>query len=327
MVLTLVGAPAKPLLDGLLAAVGVAADRLDLSRHSGVHPRVGVADVVPLVPLAGASLADCVSASHSLGHRIWDELAIPVYFYGAAALRPASARLASIRAGLSQPDLGGPATHPTAGAVCVGARGPLVAYNVLLPGADRARAAAIAREMREASSGLAGVQALAFEVGDGLHQLSMNLTRPLQTPIPVILARVLQLHPGAGPDEVVGCCPAAAAGPTAAGLILEYRLAAGAASAGARLAADRGGVEHSRLATKLSEESGRLGDLGITTEDFLSGAERAYAILRVLRAAGVATPALEIMLDTAARGLRGAAGNGAALRYPDRVRLLDSWLR
>ena len=327
MVLTLAGAPARPLLDALFNAIGVAAERVDLRLHRGAHPRVGVADVVPLIPLGGGSVDDCVAPCHTLGERVWSELRIPVYLYGGAAERPESLALSSIRAGRSRPDLGGPEPHPTAGAVCIGARGPLVAYNVLLPGASRAEALEVVRGMRETGGGLTGVQALAFEVGDGVQQLSMNLTRPDLTSLPRVLERVRSLHPGAGPDELIGLCPAAAAGPVAAGPgILELRLAAAATTIGSAAVRARGGDEQERLAAKLDREAESLTTLGIEAEAFLAGAERAYAILRVLRAAGDLRPDLEAMLDAAARGLRAAAGSEAAAAFPDRARLLDAWL-
>src|SRR5215831_20014361 len=129
-VVTVVEARLDRLATGLLHRVAVAVDRIDLRRHAGVHPRVGAADVVPLVPLGAAHMGPAVIAAHRLGERIWRELRVPVFFYAEAA---GGRRLADIRAGRVPPDLGG-ALHPTAGGVCVGARRPLVAYNVTFAG-------------------------------------------------------------------------------------------------------------------------------------------------------------------------------------------------
>src|SRR5207248_8542149 len=116
----------------------------------------------------------------------------PVYFYGDAALRPEARRLSRIRAGADPPDLGGK-LHPTAGAVSVGARPPLVAYNLVLPDATAEAAAALAASIRESGGGMPGVQALAFDLGSGLSQLSMNLVRlDLVTP-GAVLHRVREL--------------------------------------------------------------------------------------------------------------------------------------
>src|SRR5499427_8773552 len=159
-VLTLAGADLTGLSDALFAMVALAADEIDMRRHSGVHPRVGAADVVPLVPLGDAALSDAVAEAKALGERIWRELGIPVYFYAeAAGGRP----LADVRAGRAKPDLGG-SHHATAGAVCVGARRPLVAFNVAFGGLPIVRARRIAALMRE----LQGVQALAFQLASAL---------------------------------------------------------------------------------------------------------------------------------------------------------------
>src|SRR5215813_14890150 len=172
-VLTLAGADLSSLSDALFAMVTIATERIDLRRHSGVHPRIGATDVVPFVPLGEAALSDAVSAALALGDRIWRELGVPVYFYGDAAR---GRRLADVRAGRVRPDLGG-AHHPTAGAVCVGARQGLVAFNVAFSGLAMVRARQIASLMRE----LPGVQALAFQLSGGRAQISMNLTRLNET--------------------------------------------------------------------------------------------------------------------------------------------------
>jgi len=138
--------------------------------------------------------------------------------------------LADSRAGRVRPDLGGPQAHPSAGAACLGARNPLVAYNVLLEGATAASATALARSMRPGQGGPPGLQALAFDFSGGVWQLSMNLVELESTPPAAALAEVRRraagLGIGVGPDEVVGLCPAAYALPSAAGRVLEARLAA-----------------------------------------------------------------------------------------------------
>lgn len=324
MVLSLVASPLEPLLSGLLSAVALAARKLDLNLHRGVHPRVGVADVIPLIPLAEAGLEDSVAGAHALAERIWSELSIPVYLYGAAARRPESVRLASIRAGRSRPDLGGPDPHPSAGAVCVGARGLLVAYNVILPGADAAQAAVVAGRMRERSSGLPGLQALAFELSGGVQQLSMNLTRPELTPLPLVLGRVRELFPGAGPDEVVGLCPAVAAGPAARGKVLEVRMAAEAAAFAARRL-EAAGEAKAAPAIELRAAAAALDTLDVGPGDWVTAAELAAGGRARLRSTGTAAsdPAL-VMLDHAARRLRTAAGADAARLFPERLRSLDA---
>jgi glutamate formiminotransferase len=156
-VLTLAGRR-ENLVEALLASVAAAVERIDLREHAGVHPRVGAADVVPIIPLGDASLETARDIAHEVGRRIWQELKVPVFFYGHGEGR----LLADIRGGRAKPDLGGPDLHRTAGAVSVGARPFLVAFNVILYGYDLVAARALARTIRESADGLRGVQALAF---------------------------------------------------------------------------------------------------------------------------------------------------------------------
>ena len=136
---------AEAVLESAVRVTARAAALIDLNQHRGVHPRLGALDVLPFVPLGDTTLADCVALAHRAGQRIWRELQIPVYFYEAAALRPACILLEKVRHGefeglresvltdeTKHPDLGGPELHPTAGAVIVGARPILIAYNVNL---------------------------------------------------------------------------------------------------------------------------------------------------------------------------------------------------
>ncbi|MCY3990719.1 MAG: glutamate formimidoyltransferase [Caldilineaceae bacterium] len=183
-VLTVAGPP-EPVLQGLFNAVGVAVARIDVRRHRGVHPRLGAADVVPLVPIRNSQLADCALLARRLGRRIGDELDVPVYLYGGAATRRERRNLADVRRGEYEalvrdihdprrtPDFG-PARVGTAGAVIVGARPILIAFNVFLRTADVSVARAIARRVRERDGGLTAVRALGLLV-DGQAQVSMNL--------------------------------------------------------------------------------------------------------------------------------------------------------
>jgi glutamate formiminotransferase len=327
LVLSLAAVGPEQLAAGLLAAVAEAVERIDLRTHAGVHPRVGAADVVPIVPLDGTPLADCVEVAHALGERVWSELRVPVFYYGGAALRPETRRLAEIRGGALLPDLGGPRLHPSAGAVCIGARPPLVAFNVILPGATLDEGAAVARALRESSGGLHGLQALAFSLADGSVQLSMNLVdldaAPPALAMEALRAVAADLRIEVGAQEVVGLCPARVALPAASGRVLEGRLAAAAASAAAGACRRRGGGERELLAARLESEATELAALAADPDALLAGAERAAALPRVLRAAGVVEAELDRLLNAAARGLRAAAPAG---RHVERVAALDRWL-
>jgi glutamate formiminotransferase/glutamate formiminotransferase/formiminotetrahydrofolate cyclodeaminase len=305
------GARLDPLAAAVFRRVALAVERIDLRVHSGVHPRVGAADVVPLVPLGDASMAEAVGAAHRLGERVWRELRVPVFFYAEAA---AGRRLADIRAGRVTPDLGD-VLHPTAGAVCVGARGPLVAYNVVFAGLPLPAGRRVAAGMRE----LPGVQTLAFALPGGRTQVSMNLTRPAETGVPAAYARACELAGAHGVPELVGLCPAAAAGPGCDGGLLEARIAGLVGRRGA--AAARGA-----LALRLADEARTLCAIPAGQEAVLDGAERAAGLRRLLRAAGLATPDLEALLAVAVRGLRDAVAPATRARFAGRVAALDRWL-
>jgi glutamate formiminotransferase len=318
-VISVAGFPGK-LVDALLAAVGEAVDRIDLRAHSGVHPRVGAADVVPIVPLGGASLDAGRDLAHELAERIWAELKVPVYFYGYREHRS----LADIRAERARPDIGGPALHPTAGAVCVGARPVLVAFNVMLFDTDLVAARALARSVRESSDGMRGVQALIFALPGNRVQLSMNLFRIDETSPADVIAKLQRLGASMGAEQVVGLCPARAANGAAAGRLLEARLAAAAAREGAARCEVRGGEELLALGRRLQREAGDLALLGVDQDDLLAGAERAAALVGVLRAAKVLDEELEAMLMSASRGLRSAIAAGTQALYRARVAALDA---
>jgi glutamate formiminotransferase len=304
-------------VEGLLGAVGVAVERIDLRRHAGLHPRIGAADVVPIVPLGTATLARCRDLARELGERIWHDLRVPVYFYGEHQ------SLADIRAGRGRLDLGGPDLHPTAGAVCVGARQKLVAFNVILQGMDVAAARALARSLRESAGGMRGVQALVFELPGDRLQLSMNLVRLEETSPAAVVAELERRGVAIASEHVIGLCPAAVANSAAAGRLLEGRLAAAAARAGADLCATRGGDEHVALARRLRREAEGLAALGIDQDEILGGAERAAALVPVLRAAGVIDDELEAMLVAAASGFRQATDSTTRAAYAARLAALD----
>ena len=320
-VVTLAGERGR-LEEGLLSAIGAAVERIDLREHRGVHPRVGAADVVPIVPLGSTSLDAAREVARDLGERVWSELTVPVFFYGHGEPHT----LADIRAGRVRPDLGGPTLHPTAGAVCVGARRLLVAFNVMLYGTDLVGARALARTLREASNGLRGVQALAFDLPGRGIQLSMNLFRVGETTPLDVIADLQRRGMSVGAEQVVGLCPAVAASPAADRRLLEGRLAAAAASEGAARAEVRGGEEHAALAMRLRREADELARLPADEDAILGGGERAAAMIHVLRAAEVFDRELESMLDAAARGFRAAVSPAMQAIYRARVEALDARL-
>src|SRR5918911_1603227 len=193
-VITFVGAPGAA-VEAAVRAAALAVELIDLRAHAGVHPRLGALDVLPFVPVRGVTLADCVRLAHEAGARIARELAVPVYFYEAAAQRPDRVNLEDVRRkgfeelraeiGLNAeraPDVGAARVHETAGAVVVGARPFLIAYNVNLHTQDVAIARRIARAVRGRDAGLRYLKALGFALPErGLTQVSMNLVRFEQT--------------------------------------------------------------------------------------------------------------------------------------------------
>lgn len=221
-VFTLV-APPEAALEAAFRGVKLAAERIDLRVHKGEHPRMGAADVVPFIPLEGATMEDCVLLAKRLGERIGAELAIPVFLYERAATRPERANLADVRKGEFEglrdligtdpahaPDFGPAKIHPSAGAVAVGARPFLVAYNVYLRTGDQAVAKTIAKKVRTATGGLPAVKALGLLVG-GEAQVSMNLVDIDVTPPHVAFEAVAAAAREAGCDvawsEIVGMVP------------------------------------------------------------------------------------------------------------------------
>lgn len=233
-VLTFAGT--APVVSDAARALAREAIRLiDMRQHRGVHPRIGAIDVIPFAPLAGANLDLCVQVARSTGEAIAAAHGIPVYLYGAAAPYGQDRTLAALRKGgfealnadgLSAdgfsadglrfaPDFGPPVAHPSAGAVSVGARGPLIAFNVLLETEDVEVARRVARAVRESSGGLPGVQALGlFLPGQGYAQVSMNLLDFRRTSLADLLDAVGEAARRAGTRvstaELVGLAPEAA---------------------------------------------------------------------------------------------------------------------
>lgn len=227
-VVTIAGPPDR-VLESVVRGIGVAVERIDLTAQHGVHPRIGAADVVPLVPLRGISLPQCAALAHRLGEEIWKRHRVPVYFYEAAALRPDRRLLEQVRNGqfeslrqqvlqdpAHRPDVGGPTLHPTAGACAVGARKLLVACNVYLNTANVGVARAVAREVRASSGGLTGLKAMGVLVG-GRAQVSMNITDIRATSIgdayQAVKGAAARLGALAERVELIGLVPEAAIEP------------------------------------------------------------------------------------------------------------------
>jgi glutamate formiminotransferase len=187
-VITFVASPER-VVAAAFAAVKLAAQLIDMRQHQGVHPRLGATDVLPFIPISGVTMEDCVALAHSAGERIARELSIPVFFYERAALKPDRVNLEDVRRGALEllreqiavepartPDLGPLMVHESAGAIAVGARPFLIAFNVNLKTRDLTVARAIARVVRARHGGLPFVKALGFELSTrALVQVSMNL--------------------------------------------------------------------------------------------------------------------------------------------------------
>jgi len=221
-VVTVAGAPAA-IVESAVRAAGKAAELIDLTRQTGVHPRIGAADVIPFVPVSKVSLDQCAVLARQAGAEIWRRFGIPVYFYEAAAARPDRANLEDVRRGQFEklreasrkepsrrPDVGGPALHATAGACAVGARKFLVAYNIYFDSTDVSIVRAIAKELRASSGGLSGVKALGV-LAHGRAQLTMNVTDLQTTPVSKVYAQVCRLATRHKADpveaEIIGLLP------------------------------------------------------------------------------------------------------------------------
>lgn len=254
-VITFIGAP-KSVVEAAVRMARVARDAIDLRVHRGVHPRVGALDVLPFVPLANVTMRECVALAHEVGQRIADEVGVPVYFYGAAARRASRMKLEDVRRGGFErlcdeactnaeraPDIkakGIEGLHRSAGAVIVGARKFLIAFNVNLRTTDVEIARRIARKIRASGGGLAAVKALGLKLEKlNCTQVSMNLADYEQTSIGQAFDAVRGEAALCGVEilnsEVVGLIPRAAFDETAdyistiagfhQGMILENRIA------------------------------------------------------------------------------------------------------
>jgi glutamate formiminotransferase len=223
-VLTFVG-DAAAVRAGVSALFDAAIPRIDLTRHSGEHPRMGAVDVVPLIPIRGATVADCVALSREVGAAIAERHAIPVFLYEDSAASEARRNLAEIRKGEFEgfaekmkdpqwaPDFGPASPHPTAGAVAVGARAPLIAYNINLGTKDLRVADAIARAIRHIGGGFRFVKAMGVELADrGQVQVSINMTNFRKTPLHRVFECVKSEAARYGVpivgSEIVGLAPA-----------------------------------------------------------------------------------------------------------------------
>ncbi|HEV7593750.1 MAG TPA: glutamate formimidoyltransferase [Gemmatimonadaceae bacterium] len=189
-------APLETAVDAAFAGIRAAAERIDLCQHTGEHPRIGATDVVPFIPLEGSTMEDCIALARQLGERVGRELKIPVYLYERAATTPARENLADVRRGefeglreelgknpARNPDFGPSQIHPTCGAIAIGARPFLVAYNVYLgPASNLQIAKNVAKAVRGSSGGFKYVKGLGLEV-DGQAQVSMNLVDTEKTPL------------------------------------------------------------------------------------------------------------------------------------------------
>jgi glutamate formiminotransferase / 5-formyltetrahydrofolate cyclo-ligase len=225
-VLTFAGEPGA-VSAAMEAAVAVALDRIDMTRHEGQHPRIGAVDVIPFVPLVETTMDECIELARAFGRHIAERFELPVYLYARAAFRSERQALAAIRRpqyeGLRelistpehQPDFGPPRLHPTGGATAVGARPFLIAYNINLESTDVELAKRIARRVRESSGGLPRVQALGLYLDDlRCAQVSMNLLDYTVTPLWLVWETVGGLARAEGVElresELIGLCPLAA---------------------------------------------------------------------------------------------------------------------
>jgi glutamate formiminotransferase len=223
-VFTFIGEP-ESVRKAAFSAISKASELIDMNKHEGEHPRIGATDVVPFIPISEISMDDCVNLARALGHEVAEKLKIPIYLYEHAALKPERQNLANIRRGEYEglkeailkdpdrkPDFGPSELHPTAGATVIGARMPLIAYNVNLNCADIDIAKSIAKAIRHSSGGLKYVKALGLEIKErGIVQISMNLTNYQKTPVHRVFEMIKSEAARYGVDiqgsEVIGLIP------------------------------------------------------------------------------------------------------------------------
>lgn len=223
-VFTIAGPP-RAVEEAALRGVGKAVELIDLNRHAGAHPRIGAADVVPFVPVRSVTLPQCAALAWQAGEEIWRRYRVPVYFYEAAARHPDRVNLANLRRGQFErlrrevltnperrPDVGEPRLHPTAGAVAVGARKFLIAYNINLETPEPETARRIARAIRFSSGGFPHVKAIGVKLATrNQTQVSLNLTDFEQTPVARLFEAVRleaeRLGVSIADSEIVGLIP------------------------------------------------------------------------------------------------------------------------
>jgi glutamate formiminotransferase len=222
-VFTFLGEP-DDVLNAALAASGKVLELLDMRVQSGVHPRLGAVDVVPFIPLGKAKMEDAIDLAHNFGRKLNELFGVPVYYYGKAALIPERSELANVRYGgyealsakmaspADAPDVGEPIFNARTGATAVGAREPLVAYNINLNCDDLRLAQKIASQIREKNGGLKHVRAIGVILKSrGIAQVSMNLTNCRETPLKPIYDQVETLAAERGAEilesELIGLIP------------------------------------------------------------------------------------------------------------------------
>ena len=289
-VLTFVGEP-EAMIEAAFRAILVATDLIDLRRHIGAHPRVGATDVVPFVPIRDATIQDCVQLAKRLGQRVGQELDIPVFLYERAASHPDHAALESVRRGGLEglayrlasdpdwsPDFGPTHLHKTAGAIVIGARQPLIAFNVNLHSRDLALAQSIAKAIRQSNGGIPHLKAIGVELASRrMVQVAMNLTDYQETPIHVAFEAV-QAQAALHGVEI--------AGSEIIGLVPQSALVDAAADALRLDHFDPAQVLETRIETALSSEgAGRMDQTELGPKDL-----RRLSVSQLLDAVAAATP-------------------------------------
>jgi glutamate formiminotransferase / 5-formyltetrahydrofolate cyclo-ligase len=226
LVVSLVGKP-EPIQAALIESAHAAIEHIDLEKHRGGHPRIGAVDVIPFIPIRHIDMQACVEIARDFGRRFHEETGVPVYFYEEAALRPERRNLEVIRKGQfevlkteitrpeRQPDVGQPKVHPKAGAVVIGARKFLIAFNVNLGTSDIKVAGEIAKTVRSSSGGLCHVKGIGLALEDrGLTQVSMNIVdyekNALYRVVELIRMEARKWGVAVVETEIYGMVPAAA---------------------------------------------------------------------------------------------------------------------
>src|SRR2546421_4235290 len=326
-------APPEAALEAALRAMRVATERIDLTKHTGEHPRMGATDVVPFIPVRDVTMDQCVSLARRLGERAGAELRLPIYLYAKAAQRPERERLPNIRKGefeglrerigtdpAADPDFGPRRIHSTAGATAVGARPFLVAFNIYLDTADVAVAKEIAKRIRTSSGGLPAVQASGFEVG-GRAQVSMNLldidTTPPAAVYTAVEAEARARSVAVWKSEVVGLVPerailgagaAALRLPDAADHLLEAKIRAAEGPALDGWLEDLAGGTPAPGGGSAAALAGALAGALVAMVARLTVGRKAYAAVE-RRAAEVLTEAEALRADPRLRGDADAAAD------------------